>query len=122
MIRRKLIDAFQAYYQVWKGNNPQCREYIPFDLQDFFMAGAEAYKEIIWYPASELAERGESIFVYEPHTGECYISYGGGPIDHGFWTYAKNIFSEEIMETIRERDSDLAAWFEEEERRKRMSK
>ena len=111
-------DAFDAFYTNWRRQNPQNDQYLPFDLQDFFIAGLEFAKESCWHTADETPSLGKTILAHEPESGRTELSYCGGQIDRGFWAYAEEVFSEEMLMTIHEREAELAAWFAEEDKKR----
>ena len=118
MMTRNQSDAFDAFYAQWKAQNPQADQYLPFDLQEFFVAGIEAARETCWHSPDEIASLGKTIIAHDPESGEMEVSYCGGQIDRGFWAYAEEVFSEEMLMTIHEREAELAAWFAEEDKKR----
>ena len=107
-------DAFDMFFKAWKEDNPQAEEYLPFDLQDFFLAGMEAFREVIWHSALMQPESRKTIVAWSE--GDCEISYGGGQVLSGHWAYASDLFSEEMMDELIERETEIAAWQEAEKR------
>ena len=112
--------AFRQFYDSWREQNPhEAREYMPFDVQDFFYAGYEAYRDAVWHTHEEVAEEGQVIIIYNPCNCTLSVSYGGGQVDCGeFWAYARSLFSEEMMEVMMEREASLRAFLEEEKVRR----
>ena len=112
MRQNDIIDAFQTFYKYWEEKTPHSSEYLPFDLLDFFKAGIEAARELTWHNAEEDPGYGKTVVAHDVDGGDMEVSYGGGRIERGKWAYAEEIFSTEMMETVREREADLAAWLE----------
>jgi len=107
-------DAFDAYLNNWKTDNPQSAGYIPFDLMDFFFSGIDASHELAWHDARDTPLIGRTIFVCDDSTGHCEICYGGDKIRNGYWAYVEDIFSHAILMGIHEREEELKAWMAEE--------
>lgn len=112
-MNQKIVrDAFQAYYSYWAEKTPHSSEYLPFDLFEFFKAGIEAFKELVWHESSEDPGYGKTIVAHDASGGDVEISYGGGKINRGKWAYADEIFDTDSMETVHEREVEIAAWLE----------
>ena len=71
---------------------------------------------LIWHGPEEAAQEGETIVAADPESGDIFISYGGGQIDHGYWAYAKDIFCSEMMMFVNEKELELRSWLEQERR------
>jgi len=76
---------------------------------------------LIWHGPEEAAQEGETIVAADPESGDIFISYGGGLIDHGYWAYAKDIFCPEMMTLVREKEMELRSWMEQ-TRREQMER
>ena len=105
-------DAFQAYYAYWEDKTPHSSDYLPFDLLEFFKAGVEAAREIVWHDASEDPGHGKTIVEHDVEEGDIAICYGGGKVDYGKWAYAEELFDADTMEIVRAREAEMAAWLE----------
>ena len=117
------LAAFKAFYEAWIVHNPHADEYLPFDFHEFFTAGGEAHRESVWHLPEEVPEHGKTIVGIDVETGTCELSYGGGYITSGCWAYAQDLLNEDMMRGVREREAEIKAWVDEEQRqleRKRL--
>lgn len=112
MKQENIRDAFQAYYSYWEDKTPHSSEYLPFDLLEFFKAGIEASRELVWHDASEDPGHGKTVVAHDVDGGDMEVSYGGGRINRGKWAYAEELFDSDTMEIVRAREDEIADWLE----------
>ena len=111
------MDAFSAFRMNYVKHNPDAEGFDEIDLEEMFRAGFASHRQVVWHDSTERAKQGKTIVTYDGKGGTCEIYYTGGGIAEGSWAYAEDLFNEDMMDTVLEREAELAAWFEEEARR-----
>ena len=74
----------------------------------------EAERTLLWHGVEEIPAEGATIVAIDPDSGDTFLSYGGGQIDHGYWAYAEDFFCKEMLAQVHEREAELASWLEQE--------